>query len=227
MSNRLKMTGKNSKLVGKVSLCQLTFPILAIILLNIDGEQGRARSELIIRTVSGQWGGVEPPPPAGHLGGGELVVKPTSRKVGFCRLKGGDAYQESEIRAVKTTQNNKNESWRREMKKRILSLVVVLALLGALVPATVFAATTGTVSCTVTAVLVAVEVTDGDVDYGTLALGATKNTAKVDETHNPDGMDTPQTQVVKNTGTVHENFQIKTSNAARLRARTRSRMHLV
>lgn len=100
------------------------------------------------------------------------------------------------------------------MKKRILSLVVVLALVGALVPATVFADNTGTVSCTVTAVLVSVTVTDGDVAYGTLALGATKNTAKYDATHNPDGMDTPQTQLVTNTGTVDEDFQIKTSNAA-------------
>ena len=100
------------------------------------------------------------------------------------------------------------------MKRRILASIAVLALLGALVPAAVFGATTGTVTCTVTAVLVSVTVAPGSVDYGTLALDATKNTAKKDATYNPDGMDTPQTQQVNNTGTVDEDFQIKTSDAA-------------
>jgi len=99
------------------------------------------------------------------------------------------------------------------MKKRILALIAVLAVVGALVPATVFAAPTGTVTCTVTAVLVSVTVTDGSVDYGTLALGETKNTAQYNGTNNTHGMVTPQTQLVTNTGTVHEVFKIKTSDA--------------
>ena len=99
------------------------------------------------------------------------------------------------------------------MKKRILALIVVLALVGALVPAIVFAADEDTVECTVTAVLVSVSVSDGDVAYGTLALGATKNTAVYDASDNPDGSDPAQTQTITNTGTVAEDFNIKTSNA--------------
>lgn len=101
-----------------------------------------------------------------------------------------------------------------KMKKRILTLVAVLALMAALVPATVSAADTGTVTCTVSAVLVSVTVSPGSVSYGQLALGATKNTAKYDATNNIHGMVTPQTQYIENTGTVNENFKIKTSNAA-------------
>jgi hypothetical protein len=100
------------------------------------------------------------------------------------------------------------------MKKRILALVGVVALVGLVLPTAAFADNTAQVSCTVTAVLVSVSVEDGDVAYGTLALGATKNTAKYDATNNPDGMGTPQTQYIENTGTVNENFKIKTSNAA-------------
>jgi hypothetical protein len=114
----------------------------------------------------------------------------------------------------KCIENSKKCSMKEKMKKRILALVAVLALVGALVPATVFAANTGTVSCTVTAVLVSVTVTPGSVAYGTLALGATKNTAQYNAANNTYGMVTPQTQYIENTGTVNENFKIKTSNAA-------------
>ena len=97
------------------------------------------------------------------------------------------------------------------MKKRILALIVVLALVGALVPAIVFAADEDTVECTVTAVLVSVSVSDGDVAYGTLALGATKNTAVYDASDNP------QTVVSRN----HQ-VAIKEHGTARSR-RTHSR----
>ena len=135
-----------------------------------------------------------------------------SSEAGFCLGKGGDACQESEIRAVKTIQNNKDGVWRRKMNKRIFALVAVLTLVGLLVPVAVFSAES-TVTCTVSAVLVSVSVDDGSVAYGTLALGATKNTAKYDGSNNPNGMATPQTQTITNTGTVQEDFRVKTSNA--------------
>lgn len=90
------------------------------------------------------------------------------------------------------------------MKKRILAVVAVLTLVGTLVPGIVFAADTGTVTCTVTAVLVSVTVTDGSVAYGTLALGATRST-----------LDLSDTQTATNSGTVAENFTIKSSDATR------------
>ena len=99
------------------------------------------------------------------------------------------------------------------MKRRILALLVALALVALVVPAAVFAADTDAVSCTVSVFLVSVTVTPGSVAYGTLALGATNNTAKYDATHNPDGMATPQTQTITNTGTVNEDFGIRTSGA--------------
>jgi len=99
------------------------------------------------------------------------------------------------------------------MKKRILALVAVLAVVGLLLPATVFAAVEDTVECTVTATLVAVTVEDGSVAYGTLALGTTKNTALYDDPDNLNGMATAQTQTITNTGTVAEDFSIRTEDA--------------
>jgi hypothetical protein len=93
------------------------------------------------------------------------------------------------------------------MKKRILAVVAVLALVGALLPAIVFAADTGTVSCTVSAVLVSVTVTDGSVAYGTLALNTTKSTLAAELNDR---------QTATNSGTVAENFTIKSSNATRI-----------
>lgn len=89
------------------------------------------------------------------------------------------------------------------MKKRILAVVAVLALVGALVPAIVFAAE-ATVTCTVSAVLVSVTVTDGSVAYGTLALGANTTTLALADT-----------QTATNNGTVAEDFNIESSNATR------------
>ena len=89
------------------------------------------------------------------------------------------------------------------MKRRILSLLVALALVALVVPAAVFAAE-DTVTCTVTAVLVSVTVSDGDVAYGTLALGASKKASALGDT-----------QTVTNNGTVIEDFYIKSSNATR------------
>jgi len=99
------------------------------------------------------------------------------------------------------------------MKRRILALLVALALVALVVPAAVFAADTDAVSCTVSVFLVSVTVSDGDVAYGPLELNTVKNTAKYDATHNLHGMAPPQTQTITNTGTVNEDFGIKTSDA--------------
>ena len=90
------------------------------------------------------------------------------------------------------------------MKKRILALVAVLAVVGLVVPAAVFGADEDTVSCTVSAVLVSVTVTDGNVAYGTLELGATKSTL-VGELND--------IQTATNDGTVAEDFNIRSSDA--------------
>lgn len=99
------------------------------------------------------------------------------------------------------------------MKRRILALVGVVALVGLLLPAAIFAAVEDTVQCTVTATLVAVTVEDGSVAYGALALGATKNTALYDDPDNLNGMAIAQTQTIYNTGTVAEDFSIRTEDA--------------
>jgi hypothetical protein len=99
-----------------------------------------------------------------------------------------------------------------KMKKRVLALLGVVALVGLLLPAVVFSAE-GTVTCTVSAVLVSLTVSPGSVDYGALPLQATRNTALLNQWSNPLGMEIPQTQTITNTGTVQEDFRIKTSNA--------------
>jgi hypothetical protein len=99
-----------------------------------------------------------------------------------------------------------------KMKKRMLALVGIVALLGLVLPVVAFSAE-DTVTCTVSAFLVSLSVDDGSVDYGVIELGQWSNTALYDEPDNPMGMDPPQTQNITNTGTVHEEFRIKTSNA--------------
>ena len=89
------------------------------------------------------------------------------------------------------------------MKRRVLALVVVVALLGLLLPAIVFA-DTEIVICTVSAYLVSLTVTNGTVAYGNLALGATANTTTAALN---------QTQTVYNSGTVPEDFTIMSGDA--------------
>jgi hypothetical protein len=98
------------------------------------------------------------------------------------------------------------------MKRRIIALLIGAALVTLVIPAAVFSIES-TVSCTVSAYLVSLSVDDGSVDYGVLALGQNRNTALYDATDNMDGMDTPQTQTITNTGTVAEEIRLKTSNA--------------
>jgi len=92
------------------------------------------------------------------------------------------------------------------LKKRFVTLALVLALVVALViPASVaLAATEGTVDCTVSGKLISVSVTDGDVSYGVLAVGATEDTTA-------SGVN--ETQTALNDGTVAEDFDIKSSHA--------------
>jgi hypothetical protein len=93
------------------------------------------------------------------------------------------------------------------MERRMLALLVALALLAlvaVLVPPTDVFAAGGTVTCTVTAALVSVTVTDGDVAYGILALGTEADTIGLNDT-----------QTVTNTGNVREDFTIKSSDATR------------
>jgi len=92
------------------------------------------------------------------------------------------------------------------MKRRILALIAVLALVGVFIPAIVFATDTGTVTCTVSSipVLVSVNVTDGNVTYGSLALGANITTIALNDT-----------QTARNNGNVVEDFIIRSSNATR------------
>lgn len=67
------------------------------------------------------------------------------------------------------------------------------------------AATTGSVTATVTAQNIAITVTDGGVAYGTLALGGTADTTSGSKN---------DTQTATNTGNVSETFTIKGSNSA-------------
>lgn len=99
------------------------------------------------------------------------------------------------------------------MKRRILVVVALLALLALALPATVFAAETGTVSATVTAGTMAVTVSDGTVAYGTLPLNTTKNTAQYHATNNANGMATPQTQTITTSGGINVDLQLQTSIA--------------
>ena len=89
------------------------------------------------------------------------------------------------------------------MRRRMLALLVAVALVALVLPANVFAAE-AEVTCTVTAVLISVTVSDGDVDYGALALGAEEDTIGLNDT-----------QTVTNTGNVREDFTIKSSDATR------------
>ena len=102
------------------------------------------------------------------------------------------------------------------MKKsrKIVGVALVLALaLAALIPAAAFAADEGTVECTVSGKLIALTVTDGSTAFGTLDLSTTKNSALYHASNNANGMDPAQTQTITNTGSVAEDFNMKTSHA--------------
>ena len=66
------------------------------------------------------------------------------------------------------------------------------------------AADNDTVLCNVSAVLISMEVLDGEIAYGVVALSAKENTT---------ASGTSNTQMANNLGTVEEDFTIKSSNA--------------
>ena len=102
------------------------------------------------------------------------------------------------------------------MKKsrKIVGVALVLALaLAALIPAAAFAADEGTVECTVSGKLIALTVTDGSIAFGTVDLSTSKNSAVYNDPNNTNGVTPAQTQTITNTGSVAEDFNMKTSNA--------------
>lgn len=88
-------------------------------------------------------------------------------------------------------------------KLSFFAALIVISLFG-LVPF-VSAATTGTVTATVTAQNISISVADGGISYGTLALASSKDTTA-------SGLN--DTQTATNTGNVAEDFTIKGSNSA-------------
>lgn len=90
------------------------------------------------------------------------------------------------------------------MKKLVL-IVVALALAFDLFPDSASAASTASVTATVTAQNISVSVADGTVSYGTLALDTSKSTLS-------GGVNDQQTAT--NNGNVTEDFNIKGSNSA-------------
>lgn len=86
-------------------------------------------------------------------------------------------------------------------KNKLIASIAVFSLL-ALVALPAIAATTADVSATVTAQLVAVSVSNGNVAYGVLDVNTNANT-----------VDLSQTQVVTNDGNVDVNLEVKSSDA--------------
>jgi hypothetical protein len=89
------------------------------------------------------------------------------------------------------------------MKRKVLSIALVLALMTTLaIPMAAFADISGTVTCTVSAELVSVVVTNGTVDYGVVALSGNQDTTG--QVNHP---------TAQNNGTVAEDFNIYSSSA--------------
>lgn len=92
------------------------------------------------------------------------------------------------------------------MRKRIIltGLVLAVLLIVAIPVSNAWSASEGTVSCTVTPQFVSITVSDGSVDYGTMAPGAWKDTTS-------DHLNDPQT--VTNNGNMSVDLTIKSSDA--------------
>lgn len=89
------------------------------------------------------------------------------------------------------------------MKKIIdITSVSIVAMAAMLIGTFAIAATTGSVTATVTAAVVAVTVSDGNVAYLTVSTTANTTSSGVNDT-----------QVITNTGTVNEDFEIKGQNS--------------
>lgn len=88
------------------------------------------------------------------------------------------------------------------MKSKKAFLLATVLVLPFVFVTKVFAATTGTVTATVTAQNISVTVSDGTVSYGTISLNASAGTNAAD------------TQTATNNGNVAEDLTIKGSNSA-------------
>jgi hypothetical protein len=82
----------------------------------------------------------------------------------------------------------------------ILSIIDLLVIM--MIGPSVLASDTASVSATVTVQSISVSVSDGSIDYGTLAVGASKSTC-----------DLSDTQTVTNTGNVAETFNVMGSTS--------------
>lgn len=92
-----------------------------------------------------------------------------------------------------------------KIKKFLFVIFVFFLVISTFFTRIVMAATTGTVTATVTAQSISLTVTDGTVTYGTLALNASKSTIPADLN---------DMQTATNNGNITENFNIKGSNSA-------------
>jgi len=87
--------------------------------------------------------------------------------------------------------------------KSFIANVCILGVIGVLIGTKVFAAETAQVSATVTVQNISVSVSDGSIDYGTLAPGGSEDTTN-------NGVN--DTQTATNDGNVNEDFNIKGEN---------------
>ena len=97
--------------------------------------------------------------------------------------------------------------------KGLIASIAIVGLVGLVVGVSVKGATEDTVSATVTPKLITVTVTDGSVDYGTLGLDTTKNTALLNDPANLEGMTPVQTQTATDGSNVDVALNIKSSDA--------------
>lgn len=88
------------------------------------------------------------------------------------------------------------------MKKRLIPVLLVLAIVAFPLTQSVFAATTATVAATVTVQNISVTVSDGIVTYGTLAVNTSAGTNAAD------------TQTATNNGNVAEDLNIRGQDSA-------------
>jgi len=87
--------------------------------------------------------------------------------------------------------------------KRLLTVIGLILLVAVFSSGVVLAGET--VTCTVTPKVIAIEVTPGLVDYGVLDLGTSKSTLDFEPA---------KTLTAKNTGSVDEKFEIRSSDAS-------------
>lgn len=87
--------------------------------------------------------------------------------------------------------------------KSLIASIMILGLVGFVVGVMVQAADESGVTATVTVQNISVSVSDGDVDYGTIAAGASKDTVTLSDS-----------QTANNNGNVTETFNIRGQNTA-------------